>query len=227
MTLVLARVPLARLARSRRGWLPILGWTLLAIVAALVARSHGTTTGADHVMRGAFGVLVIPLLTYGMVSAVLGGLGLGSAIRGVVALGAAPRRAALASVLVAVVASAIMCGLLATIVCAVAHGSQDPPLARDLPTSMWIGALGGATYAAYFCAGSAIGKGTARGFFLAFDWIVGAGASVGAILTPRGHVVSLLGGHHVAELSQRASSVLLVVLLGIYVTATVALTRRH
>lgn len=227
MTFVLARVPLARLARTPRGWLPVLGWTFLAIVVALATRGRGTTTGADHVMRGAFGVLVIPLLTYGMVSAVLGGFGMRGAIKGVVALGAEPRRAALASVLVAALASAIACGVLGTIVCGVAHGAQDPPLARDLVTSLWVSALGGAAYAAYFCAGSAIGKGTARGVFLAFDWVVGAGAGAGAMITPRGHVLSLLGGHHVAELSQRGSSVVLVVLLGTYVLVALALTRRH
>lgn len=226
MTLLLARVPLARLARTRRAWLPIAGWTLLAIATAVVARARGGGTGADHVMRGAFGVLVVPLLTYGIVSAVLGGAGMRAAIRGVVTLGAAPRRAALASLLVAAGASAIVCGLLAAIVCGLAHGAQDPPLTRDLPTSMWIGALGGAAYASYYCAASAIGKGLVRGAFLALDWIVGASAGVGAVLTPRGHVMSLLGGHHVAEISQRGSSVLLVVLALAYAALTLQLTRK-
>lgn len=227
MTFALARVPLARLARTPRGWLPVIGWALLAIAVALAGRARGTTTGADHVLRGSFPMLVIPLLTYGMVSAVLGGVGMRGAIQGLVAIGAQPRRAALASVIVAVAASAVVCGVLAAVVCGLAHGAQDPPLGRDLVTSLWVSALGGATYAAYFCAGAAIGKGAARGFFLAFDWIVGAGAGAGALLTPRGHVVSLLGGRHVAELSQRASSVMLVALLLLFVLASVALTKRH
>ena len=44
MTLVLARVPALRLLRTPRAWLPIAGWTLLAIVSALVARSSGSET---------------------------------------------------------------------------------------------------------------------------------------------------------------------------------------
>jgi hypothetical protein len=222
----LARVPIARLVRTPRGWLPIAAWAVLAVVSAIVARSHGATTGADHVMRGAFGVLVLPLAAYAIVSASLGGRGLRYAIRGVVDLGAEPRRAAFASVAVAVVAAAITGAVLAAVVCALAHGAHDPPLARDLATSTWIGALGGAAYAAYFSAGSAIGKGAMRGVFLAIDWIVGAGAGAGALLTPRGHVQSLLGGAHVAEISQRSSSLVLALLVAVYVGLALLLTRR-
>jgi len=226
VTAALARVPLARLVRTRRGWLPIVGWAALALVVAFVARTRGGGSGADHVMRGPFGALVVPLLAYGIVSGVLGGSGLRHSVRGVVTLGAEPRRAALASVLVAVGVSALACGALAAVVCALAHGPHDPPLARDLPTSLWIGALGGAAYGAFFSAGSAIGKGYFRGVFLAFDWLVGAGAGVGALLTPRGHVLSLLGGPHVAELSQRASSIALAALLVVYASLAVMLTKR-
>ncbi len=226
MTLVLARVPAARLLRTPRGWLPILAWTLLAIASAVVARSRGSASGADHVMRGSFAFLVLPLLSYATVGAVLGAGGLRRAIRGTVALGAEPRRAALASVGVAVVSAAVLSGLLAVLVCAVAHGSQDPPLASDLPTSLWVGALGGGAYAAYFCGGSAIGKGTMRGVFLALDWIVGAGSGFGALFTPRGHVQSLLGGPLCADISQRASSLALVAILCSYAALALLLTRR-
>lgn len=226
MTLVLARVPALRLVRTPRALLPIVAWALLAIVTAVLARSSGSDSGANHVMRGAFAYLVLPLVSYAIVGAVLGG-GLRRGIRGLVALGAEPRRAALASIGVAVVSAAVASGVLAAIVCALAHGSHDPPLASDLPTSSWIGALGGAAYAAYFCAGSAIGKGTMRGVFLAIDWIVGAGSGFGALFTPRGHVQSLLGGTLCAEISQRASSLALVGVLVAYAGAAVLLTRRR
>ena len=150
MTLLLARIPALRLLRTPRGWLPIVAWTLLAIVIALASRARGATTGADHVMRGAFAFLVLPLVAYGVVGATLGRSGLRVGIRGVVALGAAPRSAALASVLVAIVTAAALCGVLGALVCALAHGSQDPPLAVDMAASLGVGALGGGTYAAYF-----------------------------------------------------------------------------
>lgn len=226
MTLALARVSALRLIRTPRSWLPIVGWSLLAVVFAVSARARGSTTGADHVMRGAFSFLVVPLIAYGVVGATLGTAGLRRGIRGMVALGAAPRSAALASVLVAIATSALLSGALGAVVCAVAHGSGDPPLARDLVASLWIAALGGGTYGAYFSAGSAIGKGAMRGVFLALDWIIGGGAGVGALITPRGHLTSLLGGPLCADLSQQTSSVLLVVLLLAYGGVAVALVRR-
>jgi hypothetical protein len=226
MTLVLARIPALRLLRTPRAWAPIVAWSLLAVVFAVSARARGSTTGADHVMRGAFSFLVLPLIAFGVVGATLGATGLRRGIRGVVALGAAPRSAALASVLVAIATSALLSGVLGAVVCGLAHGTGDPPLASDVAASLWISALAGGTYGAYFSAGSAIGKGTMRGVFLALDWIIGGGAGVGALITPRGHVTSLLGGPLCAELSQRTSSVLLVVLLVAYAGVAVALVRR-
>jgi hypothetical protein len=229
MTLLLARVPALRLLRTPRAWLPIAAWAAVAVIAAIAARSHGQTTGASHVLTGAFAVLVLPLVAYATVGATLGKAGLRKGLRGVVALGATSHDAALASIGVAVVSSMVLCGLLAALSCVVAHGSHDPPLAFDLFTSVWVGALGGAAYAAYFAVGSAItiGKGTMRGVFLALDWIVGSGAGVGALITPRGHVVSLLGGPLCAELSQRASSVLLVMMVVSYGALALVLARRR
>lgn len=226
MTLVLARVPALRLLRTPRAWLPIAAWATLAVASALLARSHGSTTGATHVLRGSFAFLVLPLVAYAVVGATLGQTGLRRSIRGLVALGASARSAATASVLVAVASSAVLCGVLAAITCLLAHGAHDPPLAVDLMTSLWVGGLGGAAYAAYFSAGSAIGKGTMRGVFLAIDWIMGSGAGVGALILPRGHVTSLLGGPLCADLSQRASSVLLVALIAVYGTLAIFLARR-
>jgi hypothetical protein len=157
---------------------------------------------------------------------VIGRTGLRRGIRGVVALGAEPRRAALASVGVAVLSAAAVAGVLAAVVCVLAHGPHDAPLARDLPTSLWVGALAGGAYAAYFCAGSAIGKGAMRGVFLAFDWIVGSGSGFGALFTPRGHAQSLLGGPLCAEISQRSSSIALVVILLAYAALALLFTRR-
>jgi len=226
MTFVLARVPALRLLRTPRAWAPILLWSLLAVVMAVAARTTGSASGASHVMRGSFAFLVLPLVAYAIVGAVIGAGGLRHGVRGVVALGAEPRRAALASVGVAVAYAMAACGILAALVCLLAHGAQDPPLASDVPTSFWVGALGGGAYGAFFCAGSALWKGKLRGVFLAFDWIVGGGAGASALLTPRGHVLSLLGGLPCAELSQRASSALLVVLLLAYGSVAIALARR-
>jgi hypothetical protein len=223
----LARLPLARLGRRRRAWFPIAGWAALAMASALSARLAGVVGGADHVLRGPFATLVLPLLSYTVVSGALGGMGLRPALRGVVALGAVPGTAALASVLVSVGTSGIASGLLAALVCVVAHGTGDAPLLADLASSTFVAAVAGAAYAAWFCAGSAIGRGAMRGVFLVVDWVLGASAGFGALFTPRGHVVSLLGGALCFDLSRRTSSVMLVAIAVAYGAAAVRLARKH
>lgn len=223
---LLVRATLARLRRTRRGVLSILGWSLIALTGALIARIDGAN-GADRALRGTFGIVVLPLLSYGIVGAALGGRGLYASIRGFVALGSAPARAARATVLTSMVVSAIACGVVAALVCAVAHGPADPPLLRDLPASFGVAFLGGAAYAAYFGAGSAIGIGAMRGVFLALDFVLGLPAGFGAVFTPRAHVTSLLGGRACFELSPRASSVVLVVLALAYLVLATALGRRR
>lgn len=221
----LARPSLARLTRSRGHLLPIVGWTLFGLLAAVVARSSNGS-GADHVLRGTFAFVVLPLVAYGVVGVVLGGQGLRASLRGVVALGRDPSRAALGSVLTAMAAAAIACGVVGVLVCAIAHGETDPPLARDLPATFGVALVGGAAYAAFFCAGSAIGGGAMRGVFLTLDLLVGMPAGAAALVTPRAHVTSLLGGPLCYELSRRASSVALVVLALAYLALAVVLGRR-
>jgi hypothetical protein len=189
-------------------------------------RKTGQSSGADHVLRGIFGVVVLPLLTYGVVSATLGAGNVWSAIRSLVALGAKPGRAVLASVVVAMVAAAVVCGIVAAAVCVLAHGEADPPLAWDVPASFGVAFMGGAAYAAYFCAGSAIGRGAMRGGFLAIDYIVGASSGFGALFTPRGHVMSLLGGPACFELSPRTSSMIIVLVSVAYISLAIRLGGR-
>jgi hypothetical protein len=216
-----ARVPLLRIRRTRRALLPLVGWTLLALVAAKT-----TTLGADHVLRGTFGFVVLPLLTYGIVAAALGGVGLRAAVRPLVSLGADPARASAGAVLVACAFSAVTCALVGAVTCVFAHRTGDAPLNADLTSTAGIAALSGAAYAAYFCFGSAIGKGAMRGFFLALDWLAGSGAGFASIFVPRGHVTSLLGGTHALEMSARTSSIFLVFLLVIYAGAAIRLGQR-
>jgi hypothetical protein len=226
-SLALARVPVARLLRTPRSWALVALWAALGVVSAILARRTGTTTGADHVMRGAFATFILPLVAYVIAGASLGGAGLRRAVRGVVALGAAPRRAALVTTLVAVAASAIAGAVLAVVVCAIAHGSGDAPLGADLVASAGVSALGGAAYGAFFSAGSALLRsGAMRGGFLVADWILGAGAGAGALLTPRGHVTALLGGALAADLPLRASSVVLLAQIALYTALAVLFTRR-
>jgi hypothetical protein len=216
-----ARVPIARMTRTRRAWMPVFGWTLLAVAAALTTRS-----GADHVLRGTFGFVVLPLVAYGVVAGALGGAGLKASVRPLVLLGAKAPRAATAAIGVSCIFSALICAALGAVVCLLAHRAGDPPVATDALATAGISALGGAAYAAYFCAGSAIGKGSMRGLFLALDWLMGSGGGFGAIFVPRGHVLSLLGGAQAFEISSKASSLLLMGLVVAYGALAVQLGRR-
>ena len=226
MTKALLRLPFLRFVRSRRAWLPLLGWSLLGIGAAVVARRTGYATGADHTLRGTFAFVIVPLLAFAVVGAAVGGTGLRPGVRGLVALGASPRRAAIATVAVAMLVSAILCALVGAVVCVVAHGAGDVPLARDLPATAVVAFASGATYAAFFCAGSAIGRGAFRGFFLVADWILGAPAGLVAVLVPRGHVMALFGGGACFSLTRTTSSVVLVVLCVVYAALALRLARR-
>lgn len=215
-----ARVPIARMTRTRRAWMPVLGWSILAIVAGLTTR-----LGADHVLRGSFGFIALPLLAYGVVAGALGGSGLKASVRPLVLLGAKAPRAAAAVVGVSCIFSALICAALGALVCVVAHRTGDPPVSSDALATAGISALGGAAYAAYFCAGSAIGKGTMRGLFLAMDWLLGSGAGFGSLFVPRGHVQSLLGGAQAFEISSKTSSLLLIGLVVAYGALAIRISR--
>lgn len=206
---------------------PVAGWALLALGAALYERSRAISHSADHALLGTYGALALPLVAFAVVSAALGGLGMGRAIRSPVGFGAPPERAALGALIIAGAASALLGGTLAALVSVIAHGAGDPPALSDAVTSFWIGALGGATYAAYFTFGSAFGNtGLLRGALLVFDWLLGSGTGVGALLTPRGHVRNLFGGLAPAEISQRASTVALLVLAVVFGVLCVLRARR-
>jgi len=222
----LASVPLTRLFRVARGWAPLAGWTILSILLAVTAR--GQVGGADRLLRGIFGAAVVPLVSYGVVSAAVGGGGLRRAIRGAVALGASPARAALAVVGSAMLVSSVLCATLAAAVCALAHGPGDPPLGPDVLASFGVALTGAAAYAAFFCAGSAVlESGALRSVLLVVDWVVGAGGGLGAVVLPRGHLASLLGGAPCFELSRRASSVALLAIAAAYGGLALALARRR
>ncbi len=205
----------------------ILACAALALASAIAVRHVASAHGASDALVGAFGALALPLSAYAVVAATLGGEGVARAVRPLVSFGASPFAAAFSAVVVAVVASAILGAVLGAAVAAVAHGSADPPLARDLVTSSWIGALGGAAYAALFAFGSSFGShGGGRAFALVLDFIVGSGVGASAFITPRAHVRNLLGGRAPLDVSQRDGVVALAVLVVVFCGLAVLRARR-
>ena len=220
-------LPLARLTRARRGWLPIVSWIALALVAAAIERSRASAHAADATLLGIFGAIALPLLAYGVVGAALGGTGLARAGAPLVSFGASPARAALGAIGVSAAVTALLAAAAGASVAAIAHGPADAAVggvARDVLTTAWVSGLGGIAYACLFALGAAFGKrGGGRSAALAADWILGTGTGFGAALTPRGHLSSLLGGDAVMALSGTVSAVALVILAATF--AAIAVNR--
>lgn len=213
------RHPVARVVRGRTRWLPVLAWSVLAVLVAVLARrqDHAVFVALSH----GFGAVTLPLVAFAVLGLVCPEGSLGAAAKPLVFLGASARRASLAVVLTAALVGALVCAAVAALVVVVAHGPTDPPLARDAAQSAAIGALGGAAYVAYFSFGSAILGASGRSVFLVADLLL-AGAGVGAILTPRAHVRSLFGGELAGHLAPRTSFVALAILLAVFVLLVVA-----
>jgi len=189
-----AKLPLLRLFRSRAAWLTVAGWAALALLSAWRERAHAATHGADKALL-IYASIAVPLLVYGLVAATLGDRGLVASGSPLVRLGAPPARVAFATVVVAMLASALACGALGASVVALAHGPLDPPRTADALATLGFGALAGAAYAAYFTVGAAFLAGTwGRASLLVLDWILGESDGFGALLTPRAHLRNLLGG---------------------------------
>jgi hypothetical protein len=219
-------LPLARLGRTPRAWIPVLAWAALALVSALVLHRTGASATAGA-LQAIFGGFALPLLAFTIVGGALGGDGLSRAARPFVAFGAPPARVALATVAVAVVVTALVASVVGAAVAAIAHGSSDPPLPTDVLTSAWVAALGGAAYATLFSFGASFGKrGGGRAVVLVLDWVLGSSSGAAGVLTPRAHVRSLLGGDAVMAMSGRASALVLVGLVVVYAAAAAARTRR-
>jgi hypothetical protein len=208
----LMRLPLARLVRTRRAALPLLGWSVVAFGATLLAR-HAGASSDDRSLLEIYAPFVMPLVCYALVGAALGGEGVVSASRPLVRFGASPRLAALAAGIVATVAAAIVSAALAALLVVAAHNAGDPPLAHDAALSAYAGALGGAAHAAFFVLGSAVGpRGSGRAGALIVNWLFGASPGWISILVPYTHSRALLGGAPAVTLSEPASAWALVII---------------
>ena len=227
MIAALARVPVTRLARTPRSWVPIAAWLALGLALAALARSEGAPNGADHVLVGAFGAFVVPLLAYTLVGGCIGGGSLRASVASTVAFGAPPARSAAVTVGLGVLVAAGLCAALGAVLAAVAHGVDDPPVARDVLTSAYAGALGGAAYAALFALGASLGRrGGGRAMMLVADWILGSNDSAVALLAPRAHLRNLLGGSPPWGMGERGSAVALLVLTLVLAAVAVRRVRR-
>jgi hypothetical protein len=211
--LALASLPLARLVRTRRAALPLLGWCIAAFGATLLAR-NANASSADRSLLGLFVPFVLPLVTYAIASAALGGLGLVPASRPLVRFGASPHLTALAAGVVTTLASGLVCAIIGALLVVAAHNAVDPPIGHDAALTAYAAGLGGAAHGAFFVLGSAIGnRGGGRGVALVLNWLCGASPGWVAAIVPYAHTRSLLGGAPAVTLTESQSAWALVAII--------------
>lgn len=203
----LAALPFARIVRVPRVLLTVLAWSAFAILVAVVERKHAGSHGADLVLPEIFGSIVIPFLVFALVGAVLTTTNVRVSLRPLTALGANGSHAALVTILVVALVSAILCAGLGAALVPLA--GSPVPIRADVVASAWVSALGGASYACFFSLGATFGrKGIGRLVFLVVDWLVGSTDGV-ELVTPHAHLRNLLGGAPIPHVSQTISVVVL------------------
>lgn len=200
-------LPLARITVAPRAILGVLGYAAFALAIGALERKYAGSHGADLVLPEIFGAVVVPLLVFGVVGATVLQGSLRASIRPLTAIGASGTNAALASVLVAAIFGAVVCGGLGAAL--VPISGSPVPFRADMIASAWVSALGAAAYASFFALGATFGrKGGGRAALLLVDWFLGSSPGID-VVTPRAHLRNLLGGAPLAHVSQTASAVTL------------------
>lgn len=194
-----------RLLNRRVALLAFLGLAL-AIVAALVER-HVTPVGAaDRALLSTFR-LVIPLVSFAIVTEASARSRLSEAAWPAARFGAGPREVALGVIAGALVASVCVSAVFAASTALFAGSSSSVPVARDAFTSAWIGAAAASAYVGWFALGSTFQRrGRARLWPLLADLVLGGSTGLAGALLPRGNAINLLGGPAPLGLSQAAST---------------------
>ncbi len=223
MILALSRLSMLRIARTPRAWLAIGGWFAFATVYAVTLRIGQHFAATDRFLLDVYAPIAMPLLAMAVVSAMAGPEGVRVLVRTVQPLGARGTIAAAATILSTALVTAFVCALTALISVVIDRGSG-----RDVLVTLWVTALGGATYAAYFSLGSTFGpKGSGRSFFLFVNWILANAGTAGSCLSPYAQIRSLLGGPHAGTFSQRSSTAVLFCLFAFCTLFTVWRCRKR
>ncbi|MSP24669.1 MAG: hypothetical protein EXR75_05795 [Myxococcales bacterium] len=165
----------------------------------------------DETVGVAFGV-AMPLVAFAVVRAATGGERLDRALVAITRLGASRRLAAVGLIACAALCSFVVVAPPLTAALALAHRG-GPDLASDALRSGLVLLLGSFAYSTLLVLGaSAWKKGRAAWLVLLLDYLLGDGATAISAPFPRAHVTSLGGGDALMSLSQKGSSVALVLL---------------
>jgi hypothetical protein len=228
MSAFVAGVRLVRFRLASRSSVLGLALAVAAVsVAAWLERRSGSNVAADRALTGVALGLVLPLLSHGTVARALAGRHFETSLSELARFGGNRRVIALGVGMALALVLAISGALVAAAAVVVVRAPADPALAKDLVTSTWIGALAGASYAAWFGLGSTIGRaGGGRTALLIIDFIAGASAGLSAMFWPRGHIRNLLGGEPVWAMPQWSATLALLLLTAAYFALSLWRVRR-
>jgi hypothetical protein len=214
---------LARLRRPAAAVAPTVAFVFV-VAASLLQRRVSPSRAADLALVAAVFGIALPLLAHATLSQLTGRTRLEAVLVPVARHGGSRRLGAAGLILGSAAWLASLGGVLAALAVLLARGTGDPKLLGDLLNSLWLGALGGACYAAWFSLGSMIGaSGGGRLVLLLLDWVLGSGTTALAAPWPRGHLRNLLGSEPVLHMPQW--SALAAVLLLTLACATWAVLR--
>lgn len=194
---------------------------LVVAFTSLVERRLGPASAADHSLVGAVFGLALPLLGYLALQAATRDDRLDSAVSPVARQGGDRKLAALGLVTACALGLAVAGALLSALGVVLARGAGDALLGSDLLASMWVGVLGGLSYAGWFALASTLGRrGRGRVWALIVDWVFGSGATLLALPWPRGNLRNLLGAEPVLGMPQWAGLLTLTALIAAYLALT-------
>lgn len=198
----------ARLIRRSTALSALLGAALVA-AAGVIERRVGSAGAADRALAATFN-LVVPLLSFALAATAAGRENLRDAVWPAARYGLARRDVALGLIAGTALGAGALSAVFAVLAVIVAAGPGNPPMAGDMVTSAWIGALAAAAYVGWFALGSTFGRrGGGRWAPLVADFVIGGSTGLAGAMLPRGNVASLLGGAPPLHLSQPSSSVIL------------------
>ena len=202
----------ARLAGAVVTWRPLLLLSslllLLAVAVGLIERGHDPLTAPDRTLDVLLSY-ALPLATFAVVGLASGRQRLDDVLWPLARFGVQRRYLLLGWALVVTLASLLLAALTVVVGVFVAYGAT-PGAQADALTSAWIAALGAAAYAGWFTLGATFWR-RGRGRFapLLIDLVVGTGTGVLAFPWPRAHLQNLLGNEPLLAMTQRSSSVVL------------------
>jgi hypothetical protein len=206
-----AMIVAGRRIASRSVALALLAGALCVAGSGWLERGHALALGRAGVLRGTTLGLVVPLMAFFLVARATHGGPLEAAVRSLGRAGC-DRRIAVVALAFTVETFAAVAGA-----CLAALGAWSAPVqAGALPgfgTILFVGAIGGTSYAALFVWGASLGsRGGGRPALLVLDWMLGVSSSAWGLPWPRAHLRCLLGGDAVIGMMPWGSALALVVL---------------